>query len=451
MSLFDCVDLLEERQKELDHGPTYIQHFLNFFSEDRKSEYFNSVEYEGQFIDTLKNKLISRLNNDDYHNIAEDIESINHFLENQLTPTSHYIQIKNDLIRTNRLLNQRYRSTTLLKNPNYMKYQNSDYKIAAINQTIDYRLGASEGVCLGYTYAMVDSNLSPYKNPGREIPFTRTIHDYQINQFSESHRIKRQRMTRRHFCPDIHKQAEEIFGIAEQHIGSEFDISRLGNYRGHSVYLSIQPDLQIRYMDANHGAYLFKTRSEWHEFYVLTSNHSKHIGNKYTSYRIDELHDAQDNVYVEQYTFEGKIRTLLTGPKYTQFSLALLTAVIASIVAIKFILYLFMSIVLSAVCISVSLSSPFVLISFILVDILSGIAALKGYFGMLAIPHLLEEYWYDFNEWLEQTEQPTPTEAPSHSDEIRPIETGPSNFHPRLFQTTHNELLLDVDRMQLRR
>ncbi len=71
------------------------------------------------------------------------------------------------------------------------------YKIAELDQSdsFRYRQGLSRGECLGFTYAMVDPKLSPYKNPNigpdeqGNLPIvclTREVYEYQNGQINHT-------------------------------------------------------------------------------------------------------------------------------------------------------------------------------------------------------------------------------------------------------------------------
>lgn len=202
------------------------------------------------------------------------------------------------------------------------------YKIAELDQSdsFQYRLGLSRGECLGFTYAMVDPKLSPYKNPNigpdeqGNLPIvclTREVYEYQNGQNKPHPEIKQIRLTRRHFCPDIQKQVEEIYAIAVQHLGEELRVSLRTNKSGHLVYLCVL-DREIRYTDPSQGVYLFKTKEDFFHFYVslYTPREEGNNDPHYKFYQISRLIYDPNHILQEPFSLEGKIRTILTGPKY---------------------------------------------------------------------------------------------------------------------------------------
>lgn len=202
----------------------------------------------------------------------------------------------------------------------YLQYQSSESLIAAINEEMSYKLGNSKGMCLGLTYAMADPTLSPYKNPGLPIVINQDVFNYQKNQNdrkNDQKRIKRTRTTMLHFCPNPENRAKQCYAFAKQHPGKEFmlGLENLVGCNNHACYLSWQED-GIKYMDPNHGAYLFKKEEDFVSFYVEAANYDKAVGMSYHFYHLDELKVDDDLSLKESNTWMGMFRSLLTGKKY---------------------------------------------------------------------------------------------------------------------------------------
>ena len=305
--------------------------------------------------------------------------------------------------------------------PNYKKYQTLPYKIAELEHAdkgANYRHQLEKGHCHGFTYAMVDPDLSPYKNPAilnnhtNQFPIisiNQKIRNYQDQQYKPTANIRSTRMTRRHFCPNSQKQVEEIYAIAERHIGKELCVTLRRANGAHSVYLCVIPGA-IRYMDANHGAYLFRTKTDFFDFYVNAKPTDPNFSD-YTCYQITSLtYDANQTLH-EPETIAGKIRTLLTGPKYFSIGSVIFACLLAGLTA-----YLGMLVGAAALC--------FIGIATIQSKLLAGIIvlslqakAMQSYSGLLAIPHYLKESWYRAVSSSEKTHQrkvaPNTNRAPS--------------------------------------
>jgi hypothetical protein len=167
---------------------------------------------------------------------------------------------------------------------------------------------------------MADPKLSPYKRPGSSIVINQDVFNYQKHQHdrkNDQKRIKRTLSTMLHFCPNLENRAKQCLDFAKQHPGKEFMLG-LKNFSGsrkHACYLSWQED-GIRYMDPNHGAYLFKKEEDFISFYVEAGNYDKGIGMSYRFYHLDELKVDDDLSLKESKTWMGMFRSLLTEKKY---------------------------------------------------------------------------------------------------------------------------------------
>ena len=177
-------------------------------------------------------------------------------------------------------------------------------------------MGLSKGACLGFTYAMVDPHLSPYKNPGKSIALTQEVHDYQKyqrNRDKDQGRIKQTRLMINRYCSDQEQQAHDILKQATHHQSEEFLLIKRCSGSGHACYLSVQENGAIRYMDPNMGAYLFKHEKDFIDFYVTASGYEKQFGHCFNVYSLSSLKYDET---MESKTWAGLLRSVLTGSKY---------------------------------------------------------------------------------------------------------------------------------------
>lgn len=265
------------------------------------------------FIIELRNKLLA---------IQDDPQPSN------LQPILHYLQtseyrdefpfiedeLEKIIAKTNRLNEQKLVSHgdkfTLLYNQMQTNFLHS-----AIEQYSLPALGSSRGECYGFVRGMVDSRFSPYKT-NQPIKLTRAIHEYQRNQsdpIKDQQRIKQQRITIEHFCPNLQKRAAQLYSIASQHLGDELCVDLRNGWAQHSTYLSVQKNGDIRYMDPNSGAYLFKKKSDFIVAYQLIGLVKR---SKWKFYSISRLIEDPHLQYSSSNTWRGKMRSLLTGKKY---------------------------------------------------------------------------------------------------------------------------------------
>ncbi len=176
-------------------------------------------------------------------------------------------------------------------------------------------LGASKGACYGFTFSMADSAFNPYTTP-QDIKLNQTIHDYQTHQhdrINDQQKIKQTRIQGKRFCPSPQQRAEEFYQLANQNLGNHLCISLRTGGSLHAVYLSIQENGDIRYMDANHGAFLFKNKEDFIAAYrVMELWANAH----WTFYEVSQLREDKNLEYQEIKTWTGKLRSFLTGAKY---------------------------------------------------------------------------------------------------------------------------------------
>lgn len=312
------------------------------------------------------------------------------------------IKIKSEI-----MLNRKIRYS---EHPDYIKYQGPNYKLAELDQSdlrYHYRLGSDGGYCLGYTYFMADPTCSPYKTSNYTwdeagnppvIHLNKKIFDYQNHQDKPNTMIRCSRLTRRHFCSDIRRQAEEIYSYGLQYIDNELCLMLTKPMRKahHAVYFCVTPS-DIRYMDANHGVYLFKNKDEFLDFYCMIME--CYFPLHYVVYEVCHIQYERNSRVTESKTLPGKFRTLLTGAKYDtdiDTILFILTSLFWSF-TIAFIVtpYFFKGLSSNDINISVNSSFLICLISTLVPVAVLNLRALQHmYSGVLAIPHYLKDLWY---------------------------------------------------------
>lgn len=301
MSLYECQDRVEEHLKSLDlanpsievkalqHLLTLLQHAESHFHLQVLKDLHAHVCLQ---IQNTSNKRLVEL----YNYIKGDISQS--ILLKQSVPYNAS-------------------STPLQKLHAYMHKRRLRF---TIRQGLLPELGNSSGECYGFTLSMADSTLNPYAT-NKPIQFNRTIHHYQKRQ-SERKKdqlvIKRQRLTGRKFCPSPKQRALELMQLANKHIDKDLCVSLHSPGAAHATYVRLQADGKVRYMDPNLGAYLFENQAEFISAYQLSwlYQREKHNDNHYLSYTVDELQEDRTLTRREQKTWQGKLRTLLTGSKY---------------------------------------------------------------------------------------------------------------------------------------
>lgn len=287
-----------------------IRDILERVDQKRLSVTTDSEQYE----DALQNA-INKVNQYklEHTSSPKPMEDLLTFLQDDLTA------VKNGLQPTPKMVPDTKFESQL--RDEYKKLQTSHFLVKPIIQGEMRELGLSLGECYGITYSMADSTLSPYIHKERDFNFNRSIHNYQLNQSDrakDQQTIKSERLTRVHFCPSIKEQAENLYEIAKTHPGQDLAVSLKGNMGAHATYLSMQSNGQIRYMDPNHGAFLFNTKDEFISAYRLMYQLHSHILSKdYTFYAVSKLVEDRELNKTESLTSQGKIRSLITGSKYS--------------------------------------------------------------------------------------------------------------------------------------
>lgn len=445
MSLYTCIDLIDDQLNKLRLGrPSILQSAVHFISSSAEKEHHQSVLKDQSFLTDLKNRFIQRIKEDDYKDLLGDSELLEQYLKKEKQSLSRdcISYIINDLTKIDSKINpiqkevskekQSPTHTNQLHNAinskltDYKKFQSPEYRIAEIKQGQLYKLGLSPGECLGFTYSMAHPKLSPYQNPGMKIDLTQQVHNYQKfqnNRSKDQGTIKRTRLTREHFNPNKEKQAKDILEYAEQHQGKELLLVRRGSVGAHACYLNIQDNGFIRYMDPNHGAYLFKNKQDFIDFYVVAAKKEKKSGVDFRFYTLSELKYDEHNVLEESNTRRGILRTILTGAKYNDnrlFSNAITSGVsIALGGGIGAGIGALIGSIVPGIGTVVGATIGAVVGGF-LGNRLDFLAHNQGHLGLLAVPHLIQDIWQDLKEYTLDAIFPSPKKMDKPEDLTTP-------------------------------
>lgn len=283
----------------------------------------------------------------------------------------------------------------------YEALLNSPLLLKPIQQGKMKEIGISKGECYGFSMSMADSTLSPYKGD-RDIVFNRAIYNYQkyVGDRKKDHEtIKRTRLTRLHFCPSLKEQASQLYKLASspENIGKDLMVHLQCSLGGHATYLNIQADGSIRYMDPNHGAFLFKDKDQFISAYRLMYMHSANM-NPAMAYKFYEVHLLEENARPkekESITWSGKWRSFLTGGKYDKRGSAVVSVVVwASVGAV---IGGFIGSVIPGIGTAIGFGVGAVIGGF-LGEVIAMRAAAKGYVGLLGVYHYCRENIHTFSE-----------------------------------------------------
>ena len=275
----------------------------------------------------------------------------------------------------------------------YKKYQSPLYKIKEIRQGRCPSMGNSRGMCNGITYSVANPETSPYNPLQKKASFylTSAIEAYQEGQRAEiddQKTIKRTRITRNVCGSDIKKQARDILDTASQHAEKDLCLRLQFKQSRHACYLSVKPSThKIHYMDPNHGAYCFNNSEEFVEFYRVIYKTLRP-----TNYELNVLMYDPNNQEKPSNTFEGKLRSLLTGGKYPGSTAGLF------LLLFVFVFYWTIAICLfTALPILLEASTAIILLAafsgVLAATTLTMLAVSAGLWGLLCIPNYLYECW----------------------------------------------------------
>lgn len=162
-------------------------------------------------------------------------------------------------------------------------------------------------------------------------------------------------------------------------------------------------------MDPNHGAYCFKSKEDFLGFYIVAAKRDKL---NFTNYQLTELVYDESNIFAPQKSYQGKIRTLLTGEKYRDLSVFVRFAFFLLIVGFHAAIGTLIGLVLGSIMLSGSGCLAMAYVGAIISCGLALLAQANDYRGLLCVTQYSKECWCRFTNWI-QTEPPSNTE-PSH-------------------------------------
>ncbi|CAM4501864.1 MAG: hypothetical protein LEGION0403_FIIPPAGN_01841 [Legionella sp.] len=411
MSLHTCINRLDKEIQKIER----VEQSLSWLFTEK---YLKKLKEEKELAQQLRTSLIERETLDNFNKTKTDNEFklINDYEEKYKELPSYLTFIRQDLRQMRDMMHPTLQMRMYGMPVNHETYLKNyrEYHCASVQQQLDFRAGLDDGNCFGYTYAMVDPNLTPYgEKKITRIPLNRQIHNYQNNQFNEEHNITRQRLTRRIFCPDLQQQAEQLWATAAQNKGSDLMVTLQSRNMAHATYLSVREDNSIRYMDPNIGAYLFNNKQEFINFY----QDAYKISHNFKFYQVNKIQYNPDGNLTEEKTFSGLMRTILTGEKRAysinaailSFSLAL--SIYVGLSATPLLLF--------AVAPAFAESISAFITTAVILSTIGG--TWSGYKGILGGSHFVQEVFHDtigsrlnpgfFNtkkEPADENEQPSP-------------------------------------------
>ncbi len=310
VSVFECIDRANEAVKRLDSPNALTDKAYLFFSFQAEPQYNARKEKESVLFRKISSRLLEEqklleASSDNYAHLEQLEYDLIPEIEAYLKNNTPIFRAELDFIlnELNLICNARGPAGYVVsKNVRLAKYESYPYKIADVVQGAS-AVGSSPGMCYGISSMMAIPDKSPYMRAiGIErpyVPITREIYEHQKNQMAEKadqKLIKKTQLTRKHFCPNTVKQAQEILSYAKAQSSKDLMLSLYAPGIAHACYLrvNITEDQQqeIWYMDPNHGAYRFTNAAEFIEFFTLS-----HEQCRYTRYQLIEM----------QYDPEGKL------------------------------------------------------------------------------------------------------------------------------------------------
>lgn len=359
MSLFTCLDKIDNALTTLSKDNTFFDKAYLFFTRQTESDYDQRKQAEITLFKTIR------------HHLAETQELIEtegyihllDLLDDLLPPIKTYLDthdaiftedlkyileelaaialkekikqhevIDDDLINTIESIIQQYDlnlSIAYFTQPVLLYHQ--QYKIADVQQGRS-ALGTSGGMCYGMVSSMAIPHLSPYlnaqlrrtENEKPHITITRQIYDHQIKQQDEKADqafIKKTVLTRKHFCFTPEQLIKEIIAHAKSNLAADLQVIFYGvsrSHNAHACYLRIQPTQNnaqaIWYMDPNFGAYCFDSEAAFIAFYMKT-----HPVYHFTGYQLSQMQYDPNHTLSRRKSFLEIYFSLLTGPDYPNF------------------------------------------------------------------------------------------------------------------------------------
>lgn len=411
MSLYYCIDLLEKALHPDSSCKSYFGGAKTF------------SEADIAFFQTLQQQLRARIKENKYAHLSEQITAIRQYIaSNQHAANFDFL---NNILENLQEIRVMYRHVRVYQSQETDAF--SQFKIARINQCIDYRMGNTAG-CYGLSLAMADPRFSPY-TAKREVQFNQEIYNYQKYQRGREKDqgcMKRTRLTRWYFCADSTTQAEEILAIANQYKDKDLLLSLRDTRtkRAHACYLSIRSNGQIRYMNPNYGAYLFNHRDVFIAFVSRAAEKDDPDGFAPHFYELSELQYDEKKLLQPVNTLQGVWRSILTGGKYSIHLTGISTILIQNALAISIGTGIgaLIGCAMPAIGLIYAMCAG-AAIAFFVIQIIIVVAHANGHAGLLCIPHLILESCQHLKEAV--------------ADLLKPMsnDVGKSDFNEYLTQT----------------
>lgn len=330
MSIYSCIDSIDNLLSQTGNSPavsdpkvrTYLIELKDTLSRIKQMEMQKESlsKLREQLLRDLKETRIPELETirSQLEDISSDLKTTTSQLSSGVLPDIFSIsafQLPEEWKRKIDLVSKQLQSNL---DPMLQAYQqllqNEKLTIAKIKQGKTLAIGNSLGECYGICKAMVDPERSPYD--GHHFQFDDTVYTYQKSQLSridDQQTIGRIRQGREHYTPTIQAQAEALFREAEKHSEEHLMVILRAGIARHAVYLSKRANGQIRYMDPNHGAFLFDSKEQFIAAFLLIF-----MANPASAYSFYSIHKISLNLQnePEKKTLQGKVRSIATGSKY---------------------------------------------------------------------------------------------------------------------------------------
>lgn len=187
------------------------------------------------------------------------------------------------------------------------KYQR--YTQFLMQQSLVPGFGSSRGECYGLTfdYALYRRRKSP--QPFKFTAEAAWMQERQNIKNPQDQLLFPKRLSPVRYQPDLLKQAQGLSDYAKQNQGKQLLCTLIMTQGAHAIYLEYTKDAKWHFLDPNFGAFELNQEDDFKLFYRdLYSNLIP-----WHSYLVEELLSVPS-----VNTWAGKIRSILTGPRYAQ-------------------------------------------------------------------------------------------------------------------------------------
>lgn len=411
MSFFKSIEILVDFEEKNYKRKSIFLKIYHLFNAHQKEIYEAKIDAARIFARKWIKRFDEYIQSDDYSRLADDLVLITGELEDEfykIIPKLSWVMEDFQAIAGENIYPD--------QDPN-RAFSFSRYQILNFQQHY-FPIGIEGGFCNGITLAMVVPHLSPYFAEGKkQFRLSKEIYDFQngqLNRKKDQESIKQKRLTRRHYCPQKRKQANEIFNKALAFKGKDLHLSLRFEHAAHACYLKVLAEDEIYYMDPNFGAYIFDSKAAFTQFYVQHT-----LKTNYKLYELSEMIYDPNHELKEDLSISGMWRTFLTGPKYLP-SLNFYEE--PPLVLFAYLLYFvaqFLIASLPLMCIITANLFVMPLVSWILAPIIIALvvslvalniaAMFNQYSGFLGMVQFLKDSW---NTWIL-----TPSDDPQFPDE----------------------------------